>query len=160
MRRRHLQLSFPGSVHFITLVTRVRGRWFCDEPVCTTLLRAFEHHRQRCHLDCRANVLMPDHVHALIIQTTNEGTVPSLVAEFKKWTSRNLRVANYPPTTLWRTWYDDVPVPGPDAIQTKIKYIHENPVRKGLVELPESYLWSSAPYYYGAGSGIVTIADY
>ena len=34
-------------------------------------------------------------------------------------------------------------------ILEKIRYIHANPVRAGLVEAPEAYPWSSASYYAG-----------
>jgi putative transposase len=38
---------------------------------------------------------------------------------------------------------------GPNFILEKIDYLHNNPVRAGLVEKPEDYLYSSARYYAG-----------
>ena len=35
-----------------------------------------------------------------------------------------------------------------------IDYIHENPCRRGLVDLPEQWAWSSARWYEGIASVI------
>lgn len=43
----------------------------------------------------------------------------------------------------------------PREIAEKINYIHENPVRRGLVETPEDWLWSSARYYFAGSDGIL-----
>ncbi len=34
-----------------------------------------------------------------------------------------------------------------NAVRKVIEYIHNNPVRAGLVYLPEEYIWSSAKYW-------------
>ena len=36
-----------------------------------------------------------------------------------------------------------------DMFQSKLRYIHYNPVKEGIVELPENYLYSSAVDYNG-----------
>jgi REP element-mobilizing transposase RayT len=45
----------------------------------------------------------------------------------------------------------------PKFIAQKVNYIHENPVRAGIVEKAEDYLYSSARNYAGLSSGIETI---
>jgi len=42
--------------------------------------------------------------------------------------------------------------------ESRIKYIHENPVRAGLVGIPEDYLYSSASNYLGL-KGLIEV-DY
>jgi putative transposase len=150
-------MAFENSIHFITIVTRERGFWFRDEVCCRGLLESLEHHRRRLDLACCAYVLMPDHLHALLCQKSEGELVPDLVREFKKWTSRRCRPAHYPGQSLWQDQYDDVPVPGSEAARTKIEYVHNNPVRKGITERPEKYLWSSARDYWEMGKGIVEI---
>ena len=39
----------------------------------------------------------------------------------------------------------------PATLLNMIDYIHMNPVRRGLVENPEQWKWSSAVWYLGAG---------
>jgi REP element-mobilizing transposase RayT len=58
----------------------------------------------------------------------------------------------------WQRRFDDVPVLGTKIAWTKLKYIHANPVRRGLCETPEAYLWSSARAYYGNDTGLVRVA--
>ncbi|SDA48852.1 hypothetical protein SAMN03080617_00681 [Algoriphagus alkaliphilus] len=46
----------------------------------------------------------------------------------------------------------------PEMIESRMTYIHENPVRAGLVEKPEDYLYSSARNYSGI-KGLIEV-DY
>jgi putative transposase len=39
----------------------------------------------------------------------------------------------------------------------KLKYIHRNPVKRGLVERPEDWAWSSFRHYVTGESGVVEI---
>ena len=43
-----------------------------------------------------------------------------------------------------------------DFTKTKLNYIHENPVRAGIVAKPEDYIYSSASNYIGKG-GIIDV---
>jgi hypothetical protein len=43
-------------------------------------------------------------------------------------------------------------------IESRMNYIHENPVRSGIVENPEDYLYSSARNYSGM-KGLIEV-DY
>lgn len=76
---------------------------------------------------------------------------------FKRESSKQIPLNSYPGATLWYDRYDDVPVPGLDAVNNKLEYMHNNPIRRGLVEKPEQYLWSSARDYFDLGKGEVQI---
>jgi putative transposase len=39
----------------------------------------------------------------------------------------------------------------------KLRYIHRNPVKRGLVEKPEEWAWSSFRHYAGGEVGVVEI---
>jgi putative transposase len=39
----------------------------------------------------------------------------------------------------------------------KLRYMHRNPVKRGLVERPEDWLWSSFRHYFYGEEGIVEI---
>jgi hypothetical protein len=41
-------------------------------------------------------------------------------------------------------------------IESRMKFIHENPVRSGIVEIPEEYLYSSARNYSGL-NGLIEV---
>jgi len=158
MRRRHQQLDFAGSVHFVTTTTRVRGLWFVEPELCLRILEILEWYRAKFDLQCLGYVLMPDHLHVLLHQWESGPLVSLFVAGFKRETSKQSRPPAYPAETLWRDRYDDVPVPGHDAVMNKLNYIHGNPVRRGLVADTQDYPWSSAREYVGDATGIVRIA--
>jgi hypothetical protein len=44
-----------------------------------------------------------------------------------------------------------------EAILQKMEYIHGNPVRRGLVDKPEYWRYSSASNYHGAGAPVMEI---
>lgn len=157
MRQHHRRYGFAGSIHFITVVTRVRGLIFVEDSICRRILECFEYHRRKQALDCYGYVLMPDHIHALLVQKGDGFPVIEMMRGFKSWTSRSASFKMTRNSPLWRTHYDDVPVPGTDAMVTKIDYIHYNPVRRGLVQGPMDYAWSSANDIYADRVGMVTI---
>jgi putative transposase len=159
MQRRHKTLAFANSIHFVTIVTEVRGSWFVNPDQCGTMLELLEGYRARLDVRCLGYVLMPDHLHVLLWQESDNVLIPKLVEGFKSVSARTLKPQGYPAARLWTRHYDDVPVPGSDAARTKLVYMHDNPVRRGLAETPEQYLWSSARMLMGDdGESIVTLS--
>ena len=54
----------------------------------------------------------------------------------------------------------DKQTPGdPNTIREIISYIHNNPVRAGIVQRAEQWQWSSAPDWTGTGKGMVTLTS-
>lgn len=157
MLNRHSRLNFAGSMHFVTTVTQKRGFWFVEESVCRSILESFEFARVNRNITCFGYVLMPDHLHALLGQPEADFGVAKMMESFKKFTSRKLRPARYDGVALWREHYDDVGIPGRDALMVKLVYIHENPLRKGIVHDAADYHWSSAGNYAGRIESVVQI---
>ncbi len=157
MRFRHSRLNSPGSIHFVTTITRGHRSRFADEKTCKEVLEVFEYYRAKFELVCYGYVLMPDHLHAVLHQSNEGSPVSSLMENFKRLTARRVFPARTDVGTLWTQHYDDVPVPGTQALKTKLQYVHHNPVRRALVEYAEDYPWSSARDYAGRGLGIVQV---
>jgi hypothetical protein len=44
-----------------------------------------------------------------------------------------------------------------EETREKIEYLHNNPVARGLCDLPQTWKWSSAKEYLGVGVGPVTV---
>ena len=157
MLRRHSTTQGEGTVHFVTTVTKRRGRWFVADPVCHRLLEVFEFYCAKFDLACYGYVLMPDHLHVLVLQTKDEAPVSAWMRDCKHYSSREIRAWCGPDCGGWRNGFDDVLVAGHDAIRTKLHYMHENPTRKHLAELPEEYTWSSAGFYMQQRESIVQL---
>jgi hypothetical protein len=58
---------------------------------------------------------------------------------------------------LWQPRYYDFNVYTAARTVEKLKYLHRNPVRRGLVEKPEDWRWSSCRYYATGQEGTVEI---
>ncbi len=132
MRRRHQNLNFAGTMHFVTTVTRERGNWFTNPDQCKFILELFEKYRAKFEIACLGFVLMPYHFHVLLYQEQEGSSVSSLMNSFKRETSKQLDLVGYSAVTLWRDRYDDVRIPGPDAVTKRLNYMHHNPVRRGI----------------------------
>jgi REP element-mobilizing transposase RayT len=102
-------------------------------------------------------VIMPNHVHVLF-QPLNGWTMAKIVASWKKYTARKIfdyRRANpvYTPgnadlpigeTNVWHREYWDRFMRDERHFQQTVEYIHQNPVKAGLVATAGSWPWSSA----------------
>jgi putative transposase len=81
-----------------------------------------------------------------------------LVAQFlkavKQITSRKLKG---PREKFWQERYFDRNVRGESARSEVIRYIHRNPVKRGLVEKLEDWQWSSFRHYATGVRGAVEI---
>ena len=96
---------------------------------------------------------MPEHVHLLVNEPPR-----ILLAQFlkavKQTTSRKLRGSR---EKFWQDRYYDSNVRGEKARSEVIRYIHRNPVARGLVEKPEDWTWSSFRHYAAGAKGTVEI---
>jgi REP element-mobilizing transposase RayT len=93
-------------------------------------------------------VVMPNHVHALF-QPINGWTVAKIVASWKKFTASNIydhhqRTGEGPSSPIWHREYWDRYIRNAEHFAQAIDYIHQNPVKAGLVATPEQWPWSSA----------------
>lgn len=103
--------------------------------------------------------IMPNHIHALF-QPINAWTVAKIVASWKKYTARKICdykknadqeigvPRNYPGRitveSVWYREYWDRFIRNEEPLQTTLKYIHENPVKAGLVKTAQEWPWGSA----------------
>ena len=114
-----------------------------DESVRDTIVLAlaFSVEHKRIHL--RAFVVMPDHWHALFA-LRNKWTLPRFTHDLMSFiggkTSSLLQLHH----TSWQDGYYDTRVKTAKQFSYVAAYIEQNPVAKGLVELPEEWTASSA----------------
>ena len=120
----------------------------------STFEQELERIRLRHGFVIAGHVLMPEHLHLL----TSEPSVSSLAVALqvlKQQTSRKLKSAET--SQFWqRRYYDFNVYSGAKTIE-KLKYMHRNPVRRGLVAKPEDWPWSSFRHYTTGNPGTVEI---
>jgi len=96
-------------------------------------------------------VVMPEHVHLLV----SEPDTDLLSAGLQGLKLSVVRRAK--PRPFWQRRYYDFNVFTEAKRIEKLGYMHWNPVKRGLVERPEDWRWSSCHYYQTGEAGRVTI---
>ncbi len=141
------------SLHFITFSCFHRLPLLESPGARETVEAVLEQTRARHLARVYAYVLMPEHVHLLVNEPPR-----ILLAQFlkavKQITSRKLRGSR---EKFWQERYFDSNVHGEKARSDVIRYIHRNPVKRGLVEKPEDWAWSSFRHYATGEMGVVEI---
>ena len=128
--------------HFITATTYRRARVFADRNNATVLWKVLRNQRTRGRLHLLGFVIMPDHLHLLLMPRGVE--VGFIMQEIKKGSARLInRLANRR-GKVWQDEYYDYVVRSDVDLQEKTRYVHQNPVKKGLVDSEEDYPFSSA----------------
>ncbi len=141
------------TLHFITFSCFHRLPFLESPEPKETFETILEQTRARHEARIYAYVLMPEHIHLLI----NEP--PSiLVAQFlkalKQTTSRKLRGHR---RQFWQERYFDANIRDEAERSEVIRYIHRNPVKRGLVASPQQYPWSSFNHYATGIRGVIEI---
>ena len=100
-------------------------------------------------------VVMSNHVH-FVIQPLPDESLNDIVRDVKTWTSTR-NTAKPPGCPLWERRFDDNRITSVEELRSVVTYIHNNPVRAGIVSRPEEYEWSSFHNYAGNGREIIEI---
>ena len=130
------------SLHFITFSCFHRLPYLATPKSKDRIEEVLERIRFRHEARIDAYVLMPEHVHLLM----NEPPilVGQFLKSFKQTTSRHLKGER---EQFWQIRYFDANIRGEQERTDVIRYIHRNPVKRGLVASPEGYRWSSFNHY-------------
>jgi putative transposase len=113
-----------------------------------------------------AYCLMPSHLHA-ILHLNDIRILSDLMGSFKSLSSKRLK-KEFPglfgdealwgkPFHLWKPRFDDFIIRDLEQFRIKMNYIHENPVRAGLVGNATDWRYSSASDWLLDRKGIIEI---
>jgi putative transposase len=130
-----------GDFHFITFSCDQRRPYLATPDARDLVEDALERMRLRYRFALAGYVIMPEHVH-LLISEPRIGALDSVLQGIKVSVSK--RRPEYP---FWLSRYYDFNVFTYDKRTEKLRYIHRNPVMRGLVQKPEDWLWSSFRHY-------------
>ncbi len=150
-----------GQSHCLTFSCFKRQVFFQREIFCGYMLEALQLGRTKGQYALLGYVIMPEHVHVIILP--NHGIkISQILTTIKQSVSKKalLYVKNDCPAMLsqmmdvqpsgeyhYRFWQRgggyDRNLRSRDDITEKIRYVHANPVRRGLVQLKSDWKWSS-----------------
>lgn len=160
--RTHVRrFDVPGDAHFLTFSCFRQLPLLSRPRTCQFLIDAIQISREKNPFDLWAFVIMPEHVHLIVLPRENI-KIAAILSSIKqsaakraiRWLELNAahflpRIEDCQPSgkSSYRFWqrgggYDRNLRSTRDAHE-KVRYIHENPVRRGLVQRAIDWPWSS-----------------
>jgi putative transposase len=149
-----VRLQETGNFHFLTFSCFHRLPYLDSVEAREIFERSLESIRGRYRFVVAGYVVMPEHVH-LLVSEPQKGSLARSVQALKL--SVSVQRAERP---FWQTRYYDFNVHSEKKRAEKLRYIHQNPVRRGLVGKPEDWLWSSFRHYLTGENGRVEIESF
>jgi len=98
---------------------------------------------------------MPEHVH-LLVSEPERSRLSIALQMLKQNVSRKSHRPNSE-TAFWQARYFDFNVWSEGKRVEKLRYMHRNPVTRGLAESPEDWEWSSFRHYVTGVESIVEV---
>lgn len=142
------------DTHFITFSCYKRKPNFGTADSGCTFEAALERVREQHQLCVYGYVVMPEHV-LLLVGEPEIGTLAQAMQSLKQRIAR--RMALRAEESFWQSRYYDFNVWSERKFVEKLRYIHRNPVKRGLVERPESWAWSSFRHYLTGERGLAQV---
>ena len=148
------RIQHAHEAHFITFTCYHR----IPRPQSPAAKELFVHTLERVRrwygLCIYGYVVMPEHVH-LLVSEPERGELAVALQMLKQIVARKSNAGGESP--FWQRRYYDFDVLSERKFKEKLRYLHRNPVRRGLVESPEDWPWSSFRHYLTGVEGIVEI---
>ena len=176
MGRSRYKVYEKGYPYFLTSSVVYGLPIFCIPKAAEVALTSLEFLQDEKNFRLHAYVIMGNHIH-LIAQSDS---LVSNISSFKSYTARRiidhlrshshtrwLRKLREQKATfksdrqyqLWQEGYHPKKINGDQMMIQKIAYIHNNPVKRGYVDKPEYWRYSSARNYEN-GSGLIRISPF
>src|SRR5215469_8362175 len=140
-------------LHFITFTCYRRQPFLDTNHAKNVFERSLEETRRSYRLKVVGYVVMPEHVH-LLVSEPERATLSTAIQALKQSVSQKL---NGHHGNFWQARYYDFNVLSAAKRVEKLKYIHLNPVQRGLVSRREDWPWSSYRHYALGEPGTVQI---
>ena len=145
-----------GDLHFITC-SCYRRQPFMNTPERRNLfLDILEQTRLRYRFVIAGYVIMPEHFH-LLLSEPQIGTPSTVMQVLKQRFSRQVSKENAAP--VWQERFYDFNVWTENKRIEKLRYMHRNPLNRGLVAEPQDWEWSSFRFYLYGLEGRVKVND-
>jgi putative transposase len=160
MRSRY-GINEPNAAHFVTSTVVAWLPVFTTAARCDVLVNSLNYCREQKGLTIYAWVIMDNHLHAVLAADD----LPRVMMDFKRHTARRImellekescdwllnqfsyQRAKHKVESAHQFWQEGF---HPQAIgddlmmEQKLDYVHNNPVKRGLVAAPEHWRYSSA----------------
>ena len=164
------------AIHYVTFTVHQWVDVFTRQCYADILIESIRYCQAEKGLQVFAWVIMSNHCHLIISST--QSPLSDIIRDLKKYTSKkimaSIRANEKESRKKWLTWllqkdgniwfweegYHGEQIFTQSFFDSKLNYIHMNPVRAGIVEKEEEYLNSSCADYYGIRKGKLQIAEF
>ena len=151
MKGARIRYQQTGEFHFLTFSCYRRRAYLSAGADMDLFEDALERVRRRYLFVVAGYVVMPEHVH-LLVNEPRRALLSRAIQALK--VSVSMRGRERP---FWQAHYYDFNVSTHEKFVEKLRYIHRNPVRRGLAARPEDWKWSSFRHYQTGLPGTVEI---
>ena len=166
------KIQDQGEMYFVTFQVVDWIDLFTRKVYCEEMLDNFRFYRRTQGLRVHAYVIMSNHIHAILKATQPRNDLSSVIGRLKSYSSRCLikllkqgpesrgwmlemfanHAKNHRRNKSYQLWTHDnhpVALDTVEKFRQRLDYIHDNPVKAGIVAEHESYIYSSASNYAG-----------
>jgi REP element-mobilizing transposase RayT len=164
----------PEGVYFVTSTIVDWIPIFTSPKYFSILIDNFKFYQLHNNLKIYSYVILENHFHMIVSNNNLSKTMQSL----KKYTAKEiienlvkdgkrdilnkleLAKKDYKTTSIHQVWQEGFmpkEILTPKELNQKMEYVHMNPVKRGLVELPEQWIYSSACDYLADKNGLIDI---
>jgi len=149
-RRKLPHWELDGSTYFVTFrVRKALGQTLQNHTLASVVEEALWFwHGERYYLD--AYVIMPDHVHLLLTPVAAR-SLAKILQGLKGFTARQINGCLGRKGAFWQDESFDHLIRNEQDWLDKFTYIHDNPVKAGLVNRPQDYTFSSLVTIHSEG---------
>ncbi|MEK6816689.1 MAG: transposase [Nanoarchaeota archaeon] len=147
------RIQYEGAFYHIIVRGNQRQDIFLDDEDRDVYLEKLQRYHQKCGFILYAYVLMSNHVH-LLMETPKDPI--SRIMQMINFTYTQYFNRRYGKVGhLFQGRYKSFLCDKNACLLALVRYIHNNPVRAGLVKHLEQYRWSSHDNYIHGGAGLV-----
>jgi putative transposase len=178
---RKYKIHNPSGIYFVTFTVIDWIDVFIRDEYRSVVLNSIRYCQQNKGLEVYAYCFMTSHIH-LIIGAKSMLPLEGIIRDLKAFTSRHIRKlledncqvqesrewmlkrmyyagkynSNNRDFQFWQQHSHPIELTM-DVVEQKLNYIHFNPVASGFVDVPESWIYSSARDYAGVAQGPVEL---
>ncbi len=153
------RVVIPGIPHHVTQRGNGGARVFFSDDDYTLYLKLLTSACVAARVRCLAYVLMPNHVHLILVPKTVDGLSKAMSSVHRAYAGA-LNARRKKTGHFWQGRFGCVAMDG-DRAASALRYVLLNPVRAKLCKRPEQWNWSSAKAYLKRhDDGLTDTADF
>ena len=182
MSRKH-KVFDSSKPYFITMSVNQWAKIFNNTSIINIVINSLKYCQLNKGLEIYSYCIMPDHIH-MICRSICEYSLSEIIRDFKKYTSRSIikhlintdnnisavwleifrkndsKIRHIYRHHVWQEGFYPIELSSNSFIDQKIEYINNNPVKAGMVDNAEDYLYSSARNAVGLRGYLEVVTTY